>query len=77
MSKPEFNTTVNEHTPTTARRRPRYILGTFWMILGIAGLIAAFVAKTPGHEHGFWVGPLMIAYAVYLYRGGRWGFFII
>lgn len=75
MSKPDLNTTINGNVPTP-RRRPRYVLGTFWMILGIAGLIAAFASKTAGHENGFWAGPLMIAYSIYLYRGGRWGFFI-
>ncbi|OOP59410.1 hypothetical protein BMF89_20455 [Arthrobacter sp. SRS-W-1-2016] len=75
MSKPDLTNSINQNVPTR-RRRPRYVLGTFWMILGIASLVAAFTATTTGHEHGFWAGPLMIAYSVYLYRGGRWGFFI-
>jgi hypothetical protein len=55
------------------RRRPRYILGTFWLILGLFGLFGAF---TGGGLKLLLVGPLMIAYSVYLYRGGRFGFIV-
>jgi hypothetical protein len=55
---------------TSPRRRPRYVLGTFWLLIGIAGFFSGFSAD--GHI-GLLLGPLLIAYAVYLYRGGRFG----
>jgi hypothetical protein len=77
---------MSEQQPTTdrrphseipvIRRKPRYILGTFWMLIGVAILIFSFTSSAAGHLNGLWAGPLLIAYAVYLYRGGRWGFFI-
>jgi hypothetical protein len=56
-----------------ARRRPRYILGTFWMLIGIVGFFKGFSA---GYHIGLLIGPLLIAYAVYLYRGGRFGLIV-
>jgi len=56
------------------RRRPRYILGTFWLILSIASFIYIF-SSSSGHLNGLWLGPLLLAYSIYLYRGGRFGFF--
>ena len=53
-----------------ARRRPRYLLGTFWLVLGVVGFFSGFSA---GHHIGLLIGPLLIAYSVYLYRGGRFG----
>jgi hypothetical protein len=61
-------------TPVPVRRRPRYILGTFWLILGLVGFFSAFTAG--GSLWMLLIGPLMIAYSVYLYRGGRFGFII-
>ena len=52
------------------RRRPRYLLGTFWLVLGVFGFFSGFSA---GSHLLLLLGPLMIAYAVYLYRGGRFG----
>jgi hypothetical protein len=72
---PTLNQTINSSVPRV-RRKPRYILGTFWMLIGLASLIFAFTSSASGHLNGLWAGPLLIAYAVYLYRGGRWGFFI-
>jgi hypothetical protein len=59
---------------TPVRRRPRYVLGTFWLILGLIGFFSAFTAS--GSLSMLLIGPLMIAYSVYLYRGGRFGFVI-
>jgi hypothetical protein len=58
---------------TAVRRRPRYLLGTFWMVAGVLTFIAGFGA---GHHLGLLIGPLFIMYAVYLYRGGRFGFVV-
>jgi hypothetical protein len=63
----------NPVTPTgnaVVRRRPRYILGTFWMLIGLLVFFSGFNA---GAHFGLLVGPALIAYAVYLYRGGRFG----
>jgi len=53
------------------RRKPRYFLGTFWIVVSLFCFIAGF--------RGLWwsllLGLACFAYAVYLYRGGRWGFF--
>lgn len=75
MSDQDLSKAINDAIPSR-KPRPRYALGTFWLLLGIAILVFAFVGKTPGHQNGFWGGPLLIAYAIYLYRGGRFGFFI-
>ena len=58
---------------TVQRRKPRYVLGTFWLILGAVGLLGGTAG---GKILAVLVGGLMIAYSVYLYRGGRFGFFI-
>ena len=55
------------------RRRPRYVLGTFWMLVGVLAFFGGFSA---GHHVGLLIGPLIIAYAVYLYRGGRFGIIV-
>jgi hypothetical protein len=55
------------------RRKPRYLLGTFWLVLGVLAVIGGI---TGGKPIGFLIGPALIAYAVYLYRGGRFGFII-
>ncbi len=55
------------------RRRPRYLLGTFWLALGVLTFIGAI---SQGKPIGFLVSPALIAYSVYLYRGGRFGFII-
>lgn len=56
-----------------AVRKPRYVLGTFWLILALAAIGGAF---TTGKPVSFIVGIAMGAYSVYLYRGGRFGFVI-
>jgi hypothetical protein len=61
-------------SPAPVRRRPRYLLGTFWLILGVVGFFGAFSAS--GSPWLFLLGPAMIAYSVYLYRGGRFGFIV-
>jgi hypothetical protein len=52
------------------KRKPRYVLGTFWIIVAIVCFIAGF--------SGLWwailIGLASVAYAIYLYRGGRYGF---
>lgn len=75
MSDQDLTKAINEAV-RPRKPRPRYALSTFWLLVGIVVLIAAFVAKTPGHQNGFWAGPLLIGYAIYLYKGGRLGFFI-
>jgi fatty acid desaturase len=52
-------------------RKPRYVLGTFWVIVAIL----AFIAGATGLWWSWLVGIACIGYAIYLYRGGRWGFF--
>jgi hypothetical protein len=54
-----------------ARRKPRYVLGTFWIIVAMV----CFAAGFGGLWWAFLLGLACIAYAIYLYRGGRWGFF--
>ena len=54
-------------------RRPRYVLGTFWLILGLLALIGSI---SGGNVVGVLVSLALLAYSVYLYRGGRFGFFI-
>ena len=58
------------HTPV--RRRPRYVLGTFWLLVGI---VAFFNGFSPGQHVGLLIGLLALGYSVYLYRGGHFGFF--
>jgi 1,4-dihydroxy-2-naphthoate octaprenyltransferase len=52
------------------KRRPRYVLGTFWLIVAVICFVAGF--------SGLWwailIGLACVAYAIYLYRGGRYGF---
>jgi 1,4-dihydroxy-2-naphthoate octaprenyltransferase len=52
------------------KRKPRYVLGTFWIVVAIVCFIAGF--------SGLWwallIGIACVAYAIYLYRGGRFGF---
>jgi hypothetical protein len=54
-------------------RRPRYVLGTFWLILAVFSLIGSI---SGGSVVGILVSIALFAYSVYLYRGGRFGFFI-
>jgi hypothetical protein len=58
---------------TVQRRRPRYVLGTFWLILAAVGIVAGIA---DGKFFAVLIGAAMLAYSVYLYRGGRYGFFI-
>jgi hypothetical protein len=55
---------------TPAKRKPRYVLGTFWIIVAIICFIAGF--------SGLWwavlIGLACVGYSIYLYRGGRYGF---
>jgi hypothetical protein len=55
------------------RRRPRYILGTFWLGVALLGFIAGF---STGEAAGFLLGLAAGAYCIYLYRGGRYGFIV-
>lgn len=56
--------------PVASRPRPRYFLGTFWAVVALICLIAGF--------SGLWWAVLLAiaagAYSVYLYRGGKYGF---
>lgn len=56
---------------SSGKRRPRYILGTFWAVVALMCFIAGF--------SGIWwailVGLGSTAYSIYLYRGGRYGWF--
>jgi hypothetical protein len=72
-STPERITSLDAATGA-AVRRPRLVLGTFWLVVGLAVLIGAFAPATTD-KWGFLLGPLSILYAIYLYRGGRLGFF--
>lgn len=55
------------------QRKPRYLLGSFWLILGIVALITGV---SDGQVGAIFLSFAMFAYAVYLYRGGRFGFII-
>jgi hypothetical protein len=57
----------------TVRRKPRYVLGTFWMLLGLSGIIGGIGA---GNLASVLVGVLAALYSVYLYRGGRFGLIV-
>jgi hypothetical protein len=58
---------------TAGARKPRYILGTFWLILGVLALVGGV---SSGKATALLLGIAMIGYSVYLYRGGRFGFVI-
>ena len=45
------------------RRRPRVLLGTFWLVVGIA--VAIFAFSDEGSWWGLLGGPLLVAYAIY------------
>lgn len=60
-------------SPAAPVRKPRYVLGTFWMVVAIILFIAGFM----GNWWGFLLGLGSVAYAIYLYRGGRYGFWFI
>jgi hypothetical protein len=49
------------------------LLGTFWLIVGVAGVIAGISGE---QRTGLLIGPLLVAYAIFLYRGGRFGLII-
>jgi hypothetical protein len=55
---------------TSGARKPRYVLGTFWLILGLLAIIGGV---SGGKASALLVGLAMIGYSVYLYRGGRFG----
>ncbi len=60
--------------PAAPRRRPRWFLGTFWAFWALVSLIVGIAGP---HK---WLILLAIgfgAYSVYLYRGGRYGWFFI
>jgi len=58
---------------TVVRRKPRYILGTFWLVVSVCALIGGVGDRSAGP---ILVSPLLLAYSIYLYRGGRFGFII-
>jgi hypothetical protein len=55
---------------TSGARKPRYVLGTFWLVLGVLAIIGGV---SGGKASALLVGLAMIGYSVYLYRGGRFG----
>jgi hypothetical protein len=55
---------------TSGTRKPRYLLGTFWLVLGVLAIIGGV---SGGKASALLVGLAMIGYSVYLYRGGRFG----
>lgn len=79
MSQPEpphVNRPSASPTPTrpsampSTKRKPRYVLGTFWIIVAVGCFIAGFA----GLWWAFLIALAAVAYAIYLYRGGRYGF---
>jgi len=58
---------------TVPRRRPRWILGTWWLMIGVIGI---GVSISAGNIAEFFIAALCLAYSVYLYRGGRFGFIV-
>lgn len=61
-------------TQSTANgRKPRYVLGTFWLVLGLLAIIGG---ASSGKASAVLLGIAMIGYSVYLYRGGRFGIVI-
>lgn len=54
-------------TQRVQRRKPHYIAATVYMLLAVAGLIAA----VSGNPSSLFVTLLAGAYSVYLFRGGR------
>lgn len=59
--------------PSAPKRKSRRALGTFWLIIGALLLVAGFA----GSGWGVPLGIAAIAYAIYLYRGGRYGFWFL
>jgi 1,4-dihydroxy-2-naphthoate octaprenyltransferase len=59
--------------PSTQAKKPRRALGTFWLIIGVLLLVAGFT----GNGWCVLLGIAAIAYAIYLYRGGRYGFWFL
>jgi len=55
------------------RRKPRLFLGTFWVVVTLVLLVLGF--SSPAHNWGLiLLGIATLAYSIYLYRGGRFGF---
>jgi cytoskeletal protein RodZ len=54
------------------KRKPRFFLGTFWLLIAVLLIALGFV--------GTWwlalLGVALFVYAIYLYRGGRFGFWV-
>jgi len=65
---------MTDSTPTpVARRRPRYILGTFWLFV----TVGLFTSGVSGGGIGVvLISLLTLLYTIYLYRGGRWGLIV-
>lgn len=57
--------------PVRATRRPRYVLGTFWLIVAVLIVVGAIAGR---HWWLIVIGIAAFVYAIYLYRGGRHGF---
>jgi len=53
--------------PAVRRRRRHWVAGTFWMVIAVAGVFAAF----QGSPASILVTVVTLPYALYLYRGGR------
>lgn len=64
---------MNPNPSVAVRRKPRYVLGTFWLLL----TVVAFVSGVSGGGAApLLLSPLLLLYSIYLYRGGRWGLII-
>lgn len=56
-----------------SRRKPRVFLGTFWMLVTLVLVVVGF--SNPARSWGLiLLGIATLAYSIYLYRGGRFGF---
>lgn len=60
--------------PAAPVRRPRWILGTFWALWAVLFFIAGVAGPA---KWLILVSIALGAYSVYLYRGGRYGWFFI
>ena len=74
MSSPEVDRNRPSALRTQRPRKPRIVLGTFWLFVAI-GLVV--VGITGGNAWPVVLGVASVAYSIYLYRGGRYGFWFI
>ena len=74
MSSPEVDRDRPSALPTRRAKKPRIALGTFWLFVAIGLLVVGIAGGNP------WpvvLGVASVAYSIYLYRGGRYGFWFI